>query len=180
MRKRSQGFTLIEILIVIALMAVLTGIGADLFVNSLKAYQKSQITNQLSQNGNFVMSTILNAARNAKAISVSSDEGYDNNTLKITDASGVTTTFRFLDLASGAGYISRKVGEEGWKIITSNNATSGIDIDTSVSRFDLSADTPRTLTVVLKISQAPNTPINRAYNTTITLTNSVIIRGEYL
>lgn len=177
MKKRNQGFTLIEILIVIALMAVLTGVGADLFINSLKAYQKSQIMNQLSQNGNYVMSTILNNARNAKEISL---EG--TNRLTITDPSQITTIFTITSETIGektVGVIKKKVGETE-EIITNYNAATGVDIVTSDSSFSLSTDTPKTLTVTLKIQQAPLTPLNRAYDTTVTLTNSVIIRGEYL
>lgn len=177
MKKRNRGFTLIEILIVIALMAVLTGVGADLFINSLKAYQKSQIMNQLSQNGNYAMTTILNTARNAKQISVDG-----SSKLTITDSSGITTIFQILATTTEpeVGIITKKVGDGEPEKITNYDPSSGINIDTGISSFVLSAGTPKTLTVILKISQAPNTPINRAYDTTITLTNSVIIRGEYL
>lgn len=178
MGKRNRGFTLIEILIVIALMAVLTGVGADLFINSLKAYQKSQIMNQLSQNGNYVMTTILNTARNAKEISL---EG--TNKLTITDSSQILTIFTLTSETIGGksvGVIKKKVGETTEEIITNSNPTTGVNIVTGESSFALSTDPPQTLTVTLKIRQAPNTPINRAYDTTITLTNSVIIRGEYL
>ncbi len=177
MKKRNHGFTLIEILIVIAMMAVLTGVGADLFINSLKAYQKSQIMNQLSQNGNYAMTTILNTARDAKSISVE-----DTSKLIITDSSQTTITFTIGSITvegKTVGVIKKKVGETE-EIITNSNATTGVNIVTAGSSFALSAGTPQTLTVTLKISQAPNTPINRAYDTTTTLTNSVIIRGEYL
>jgi len=179
MKKRNCGFTLIEILIVIALMAVLTGVGADLFVNSLKAYQKSQIMNQLSQNGNYTMSTILNIARNAKEVIIT-DNG---KTLEIKEQSSTSTYFKIKASPQDqrVGIITKKVGEGTEETITNSNPSSGIDIDTGASSFEVTGGdgTPQTLTVTLRISQAPDTPINRAYETSITLTNSVIIRGEY-
>lgn len=174
MSKRNRGFTLIEILIVIALMAVLTGVGADLFINSLKAYQKSQIMNQLSQNGNYVMSTILNTARNADEILVNDT----HSVLTITDE-GVDTVFTIKAGVQSVGVVTKKVGGGNEETITNLSPTSGVDVVLGDSRFDVTTDPPQTLTVTLKIRQAPNTPLNRAYETAVTLTNSVIIRGEY-
>ncbi|MDP2874214.1 MAG: type II secretion system protein [bacterium] len=176
MQKRNRGFTLIEILIVIALMAVLTGAGADLFVNSLKAYQKSQIMNQLSQNGNYVMSTVLNTARSADEISIDEET---HSVLTITDED-VQTVFRIKAGAQSVGVITKQVGGGTEETITNLSPTSGVDVVPGDSRFDVTTNPPQTLTVTLKIRQAPNTPLNRAYETAITLTNSVIIRGEYL
>lgn len=174
MGKRNRGFTLIEILIVIALMAVLTGVGADLFINSLKAYQKSQIMNQLSQNGNYVMSTILNTARNAKEVSV--DDAKKILTIKEQGGTNITFNLKPSPQDSRVGIITK--GEE---TITNSNPASGIDVDIGASSFEVAggSDTPQTLTVILKISQPPDTPLNRSYETSVTLTNSVIIRGEY-
>jgi len=97
--KSGAGFTLIEIILVIAILGVLgTFVGGVL----LQSYRSSLTTtnlNEIRQNGNFVMRVIEADIRNAKEIDQGSGCGIpppsppDPNKLVLKDSTGALVTF---------------------------------------------------------------------------------------
>ena len=65
---KSAGFTLVEILVVIAIVAILGTIMVAIFTNTLRGSNKSQILAVIKQNGQAVLDNIDKSVRNADNI----------------------------------------------------------------------------------------------------------------
>jgi len=63
-----SGFTLIESLISIALLAVISTIAINIFSSAVQSYNKANILNELQQNGNYVITLMEQKIRNAEEI----------------------------------------------------------------------------------------------------------------
>ena len=57
-----SGFTLIESLISIALLAVISTIAINIFSSAVQSYNKANILNELQQNGNYVEAETLHSS----------------------------------------------------------------------------------------------------------------------
>lgn len=57
-RAYEQGFTLIELILVIGILTISVGVSSDIVLTLIKSYGKSQINNEVEQNADFVMSKI--------------------------------------------------------------------------------------------------------------------------
>lgn len=68
-RKTSCGFTLVEILVGIALIGMVGGIAVSIFTSLTNAYNKSLIINELQQEGGRVMEEIARVVRGGKSLS---------------------------------------------------------------------------------------------------------------
>jgi prepilin-type N-terminal cleavage/methylation domain-containing protein len=68
MKLKEKGFTLIEILVVIAIIGVIAGITSDIFVQVIKASNKANITTEIKQNGDSVLNQIDRLVRNADSV----------------------------------------------------------------------------------------------------------------
>lgn len=63
-----QGFSLIEILVVIAIIGVIAGVVSDIFIQIIKASNKGNVVTEIKQNGDTVLSKIERSVRNAEEI----------------------------------------------------------------------------------------------------------------
>lgn len=70
---KKNGFTLIEILIVIGIFGILAFIGTNMFFTILKSSAKTRVLAEVKQNGNYALSVMGRMIRNAKRIEVNSD-----------------------------------------------------------------------------------------------------------
>jgi prepilin-type N-terminal cleavage/methylation domain-containing protein len=76
MKKKEQGFSLIEILVVIAIVGLISGITATTFINIIKASNKSNIITEIKQNGDAVTNRLERIIRNAEEISAIGAKNY--------------------------------------------------------------------------------------------------------
>ena len=63
-----QGFTLVEILVVIGILGILAVIGSQMFFSLLKSSAKTRVLAEVKQNGNYALSVMGRITRNAKSI----------------------------------------------------------------------------------------------------------------
>lgn len=111
--RTKYGFTLIELIVVIAIMGVLTLIITDTLIQTLRGENKVKILNQVKQNGQVVLDTMLNEIRRAKTVICIGD--YDNDNIDDTIVifgNEVYTRFRYVkpfptDNPTANGYIRR-------------------------------------------------------------------------
>ncbi len=90
---RSAGFTLVEMLVAIAIVAILGMVLTAIFVNTLKGGNKSQILANIKQNGQVVLENMDKTIRGADNVVCSSLTG---NTLVVVK-NGCYTRYRFKD-----------------------------------------------------------------------------------
>lgn len=86
-----KGFTLVEILVAIAIVAMVGMILALIFINTLRGSNKSQILSVIKQNGQAAMDTLDKTIRNADNVACISASG---DTLAVVK-NGIYTRFRF-------------------------------------------------------------------------------------
>lgn len=65
---KKNGFTLIEFLVVFAIIAMVGGITSDLFLGILRGSNKANITNEIKQNGSYALSFMERTVRNSAAL----------------------------------------------------------------------------------------------------------------
>lgn len=102
----SSGFTLVEILVVMAIMAIVGTIMVAIFSNTLRGSNKSQILAVVKQNGQAVLDNMDKAMRDADGV-VCPKLDESSNTLVLVK-NGRYTRFRFIPSLPGEnGYIQQ-------------------------------------------------------------------------
>ena len=86
----AQGFTLIELILVIGILTISIGVSSDIVLTLIKSYSKAQTNNEVEQNADFVMNRIQRDlfANATSIVSVSS------NKLTFTDKNGATYSYK--------------------------------------------------------------------------------------
>lgn len=72
-RKIQGGFTLIEILVVVGLLAIIAVIGSSMFFTTLRSSGKSKTLTRVKQNGDYALSTIERLIRDSEEVITNSD-----------------------------------------------------------------------------------------------------------
>src|SRR4030042_6826880 len=72
-RKTQGGFTLIEILVVVGLLAIMAGIGSNMFFTTLRSSGKSKILTTVKQNGDYTLATIERLITDSEKVITNSD-----------------------------------------------------------------------------------------------------------
>jgi len=93
---KKTGFTLIELLVVIGIMAVVGGVGSDLFISILKGANKANVINEVKQNGNHVLDVMERNIRNAKEAKLGGLLQDQEDVLILKDVNDTYVQFRFI------------------------------------------------------------------------------------
>lgn len=96
--KNRSGFTLVEILVVIAVLSLIGGLVLTIFTRTLRGNNKSQIIAQIKENGQSVLETIGQTIRNADNVACVSNS---QNSIVVVK-NGLYTRFRFVLDLTGA------------------------------------------------------------------------------
>lgn len=130
---KKNGFTLIEILVVIGIFGILAFIGSNMFFTILKSSAKTRVLAEVKQNGNYalsVMERMVRNARNAECVS---------GGVLITNPDRDTTNF-FCDGA--------KIASNSGVYLTSDKVSA------SNCNFSCQETTPEVVTISFTLSQA--------------------------
>ena len=96
----NQGFSLVEILVVVVILGILIATGGSLLMNILGSTSKSRVFTEVRQNGQYAIGLMERQIRNARSL-----DGYDTLSgqwLVIENSDGETyTTFSCQDLDPG-------------------------------------------------------------------------------
>ena len=65
---KNNGFTLVELLVVFGILALVGGMMSDLFAGILKGVNKSNVINEIKQNGSYVINYFDRVVRNSSSI----------------------------------------------------------------------------------------------------------------
>jgi len=106
---RNKGFTLIEILVVVGLLAMAAVIGANLFFTTFRSSTKTKILTVVKQNGDYALSVMERLIRDAEEVITNSDGDVCEsgmNKIKVKRLDGSKIEFECLDEGTLTGYIA--------------------------------------------------------------------------
>lgn len=172
---KKDSFTLIEILVVSAIMLIIVGAISSLFFSSLRGANKTTIINEAKQNGDYALSVLERSVRNARSIYdyTSYCNGTSRTSLSIINSDGGLTTFQCPEgdvrIASTSGsatfYLtSNKVAVSPCSFSCSLSAGSTAIVKISFSIHQLSPSPAVTL--------KPEELININYSTSVVVRNT--------
>ncbi|MDQ3098434.1 MAG: type II secretion system GspH family protein [bacterium] len=135
MIKNEQGFTLIEILVVIAIVGVLTGITSDIFIQIVRGSNKANVVTEIKQNGDNVLNQLERTIRNAEEITAM---GGSN-----TSWTTVSTSVPWIDVSSVVSPYTWTCATKYCAIILKNQGAAG-----GYSKIEIHAQTLSGSTVI--------------------------------
>lgn len=178
MNVKNYGFTLIELIISIAIIAILGGVISQVFFQTTRSNAKSEILKEVKQNGDYALNVMQRMIRNSTEITSScSDAGVSGTSLTITNPDLGTTTFQCLS----SGSIQRIASVSGGRIdyLTDSNVTLG-GITCNTSTFETVCTSvrgiPNNVNISFTLSQIGTSavitnPVSENFNAFVTLRN---------
>jgi prepilin-type N-terminal cleavage/methylation domain-containing protein len=171
-----KGFTLVELLLVVALLGLTVGITSDLLVSLIRSYSKTQITNEIEQTANFVLLKLENELRTAVSVSVPAvDEA--GSTLTFVREEGDTEVTVSYDIITDTGDMERS--EDGGTGVSLLNveSVSGVQLEAGSSYFERLGESPDIVHIVLVFRQT-GTP-GTLFTNSVEIESTVVLRGSY-
>lgn len=83
----NKGFTLIELLAVTAIIVIVSGLIVGVLYSTLRGGNKSKVTNDVAQNGNYALSVVSQAVILAESVVAMNDELIEDCSVPITASS---------------------------------------------------------------------------------------------
>lgn len=182
-KKEALGFTLIELLVTVSLIIVAVGITGDIVLNLVRAYTRTQISNELEANGNYAMQKIEKELRRAYQINTVTN---DTLTFSTRTQSGGTLQITYKAIALVDTNIIGLFRYEGTEPMTLNNDylitdVEFVSLDPAVTVFQaitpLGSDT-EVIKVTLSLKQATNNPAV-ALTDAVKIEKTIVLRGSY-
>lgn len=184
--KKNRGFTLVELLVVVSLIIIIVGVAGDIVVTVVRSYNKTQITNEVEQNANFVINKLEKELRNATEVTHPAVGVSDNTVTFIkTLSNGTTQTIEYGvvdandEFGANAGVFALARTVDGGSPIALTNYTTplGVTADQGGTSFELITSSPDTVKVILTLRQVGNPAVQFTQSTT--LEKTIVVRGSY-
>ncbi|MBU0534759.1 type II secretion system GspH family protein [Patescibacteria group bacterium] len=170
-----KGFTLIELMLVVVLIAVSVGVTNDILMSLVRSNNKTQVMTEIEQQSNFVSSKIERELRNARSVTTPL-AGAFGSSLVFETKDGTTIEY---NVDTTSGLIKRKVNTGTLTNITSNNNPGGVVATCgSPSCFSVSGFNPQIVNVSIKFSQA-QPGAGSSYSGQTTIQSTVVVRNTY-
>jgi len=177
---QNDGFTLVELLLVVALTSLAVGVTGDILITLIKGYNKSTVINEIEQNANFVSQKLNKELRNATQITQLDPtgaspplQGETGNEITFTDRNGITINYKVLN-----GVMTRNYDGGGDAALTLNSPPNGVTVSCTVACFKLLEDSPQVVQISIIIEQA-GSPTTVVFKGDITIEDTVVIRDTY-
>jgi type II secretory pathway pseudopilin PulG len=128
-----QAFTLVEITVYAAVLAIMMGTILPTALNVVQSGQRSMVMQEVSANGRNILDQIKYKVRNASGIS-----SVSANTLVLTNYTGSNTTITLssgnVTINEGAGAVNLNSNDVTVSVLTfTNNTSTGVTENISVS-----------------------------------------------
>ncbi len=183
-----SGFTLIEMLIVVVILAIVVGMTSDMLMSLIRSNTKTQVINEIEQQANFVSLKIEKELRDADLVSTSYDSDcLENLCLKFRRRDGKNVTYNLVPLP-GTSPVAYKLqrsleGLSGGAFLDVTNTSSigGVHIlcaGGSGKCFEIIGTSPQTVKINMIFNQAQQSA-GRTYKGSIKIESSIVIRSTY-
>ncbi|KKU96317.1 MAG: hypothetical protein UY27_C0001G0010 [Candidatus Gottesmanbacteria bacterium GW2011_GWA1_48_13] len=176
--KKQKGFTLLEILVAIGILAIVGTLIVQVFFTTTRANSKTEVQKNVKQNGDFAIEAMSRLIRSARSVSSSCTAGgATTESLTLINEHGRTTTFGcLLD-----GEVTRVASTSGARTdyLTDQNLTLGGASCTQDSlQFVCTApaDQPAMVSITFGLSQKGTPPdqfekASASFQTTVAIRN---------
>lgn len=173
--KQDQGFTLIEILVVTAIILIIIAAVSSLFFSSLKGATKTTVINEAKQNGDYALSVMERMIRNARSIQniITYCDGTNKTSLVINNPDGGATTF---SCPSGSETQIASISGSITNYLTSDKVT----VSSCYFSCNLGTAQPAVVKISFSISQrspSPGVTLKPEELISINYSTSVVVRN---
>jgi type II secretory pathway pseudopilin PulG len=173
--RSSGGFTLVELLLVVGLLAITVGVTSDILLSIVRTYNKTQVTNEIEQQAAFFTSKLEKELRRAQSVEMGA-----NNSLVLTlRNSGEIVTYSLED-NGGNGRLTRATASGLTLPLTVSDVVSGVRVSCgpSGSCFTVAAGAPTIVSYSLTFQQA-NSTADSSFTGQTDVENVIVIRNTY-
>lgn len=108
-KRKKNGFTLIEILVVLGLLSIVAAIGSNMFFTTFRSSTKTKVLTIVKQNGDYALSVMERTIRGAQEVIENSDGDIceeNMNKVKIKNLDGSQIEFACVDEGTITGHIA--------------------------------------------------------------------------
>jgi prepilin-type N-terminal cleavage/methylation domain-containing protein len=180
--KKGNGYTLIELLLVVGLLAIAVGVTSDILLNLVRSYNRVQVFNEIEQQTNFIIQKLEKEIRN----SVSADQ---TNRRELELTIGTQTITYWVDPYDGDsndGTLYRTVENSDGSItetyaLNSVGTVGGVYLECAAGCFDIYGsvvDTPIRVRYDLKFRQSQQGAF-ASESGAIQIYNFIVLRRSY-
>ena len=167
LNKNGQGYTMIEILVVVGILGIIATMGSNMFFSILKGSAKTQILNQIKQNGDYALEVMERTIRGAATVVVTVDGDF----LTVTNLGGDNIIFSCEEIGG-----ERKIASGGASLIGETVKVAGNCQDVFGVTPGIEGARPTVVQIDFKLTQVADTPrpeetAEMDFRTSVTLRN---------
>lgn len=177
-RNSEVGFTLVEVLVTVAVTGILTLMATVIFINTVRNSKKAEVTAEGRQNAALVIDRLQKDARGALSLSVNNvPSGSTKETLTIESNSGDTIVWKYIDPGpNDVKYITRSVAGSDLTV-TNKDPIDGISIGSC--DFTQGAGGTDFVDVSFTVTETPSlNSASQEYDVNLKFQTSISTRGN--
>ncbi|MBD3366427.1 prepilin-type N-terminal cleavage/methylation domain-containing protein [candidate division WWE3 bacterium] len=173
--KNTKGFTLVELLVSVALLSVVIGLSTDIIITLVRTNTRTQAANEVEQITNFIFLKLQNDIKN----SVSAQATGNNRTLRLTKRNGYRITYQVDNTTAPTSFTWQD--QTGSPVsLLDVDAERGVAVECAGSCFQVTsaAGVPDRVDVNLHIFQV-NAPVGSIFAAEDYISDTFTVRGSY-
>lgn len=167
--KKTSGYTLIETLVVLGIIALVSAFGLNFLTTILRGNSKTTVTTEIKQNGNYALDIITYFARNALSI-----ESCSSSSISLRQWDNSTVTFSLLPQVNDLNNkVNARIASNS-SVLTNADANNGVSV--SSLSFTCSNSTPPVVSINFQVTQSAFLPDRPELKGKVNFQTSVSLR----